>query len=189
MQNLKRLPSVRVLRRLIDYNPEAGELRWKERPVWMFSDSGSGGRHGNWVRSNGRLAGKLALVSEKDGYLVGELFAQRQHAHRVAWAIYYGEWPSGQIDHINGIRDDNRISNLRDVTLAENSRNKRMHKNNKSGVIGVSWYPSTKKWAADIGIDGKRTRLGYFASIEEAAAARKAAERKHGFHANHGSEV
>jgi hypothetical protein len=188
MPKRKRLPSPRLLRRLIDYNSETGEMLWKERPAWMFRPNRYS-RKSSANYWNLQFAGKPALAANDRGYLVGEIFTQWQAAHRVAWAIYYGRWPNGHIDHINQQRNDNRISNLRDVTQAENSQNKRMHKNNKSGVIGVSWYPSTKKWAADIGINGKRTRLGYFASIEEAAAARKVAEHKYGFHPNHGKEA
>jgi hypothetical protein len=184
----KKSPSPRVLCKLIDYNPQTGEMRWKERPVWMFRPNRYS-RKSSANYWNLQFAGKPALAANDRGYLAGEIFTQWQAAHRVAWAIHYGEWPSGHIDHINQQRDDNRISNLRDVTQAENSRNKRMHANNKSGVIGVSWYPRSKKWAVDIGVGGKRNRLGYFTSIEEATEVRKAAERKLGFHANHGSDV
>lgn len=182
---MKKLPSARLLRRLIDYDPATGEMRWKERPVWMFAP-GNRGRQARAKWWMDQLVGKPALATLSGGYRNGEIFSINVRAHRAAWAIYYGEWPVGEIDHINGIRDDNRISNLRDVPQAENLLNKRLPKHNKSGVIGVSWYPRTQRWAVDIGVSGKRIRIGYFKSLKEAADARKRAEIKHGYHPNHG---
>ena len=72
----------------------------------------------------------------------------RLMAHRVAWAIYYGVWPTGMIDHINGDGLDNRICNLRDVTHKENARNSRRKATNKSGCSGVMRDKHKKKWVA-----------------------------------------
>lgn len=98
-----------------------------------------------------------------------------------------------QFDHIvpliNGDRDDNRIENLRDVTGAENARNRRLQADNATGRTGVTAYPfqGQLRFVARIRVGGKLHHLGYFATVEEAAEARRAAEIKHGFHINHGS--
>ncbi len=94
--------------------------------------------------------------------------------------------PSGEIDHINGDRTDNRICNLRDVTSAGNSCNRRRQDRNTSGVTGVAWDKRASRWQARIGLNGKQKYLGYFDSLDEAVAARKAAELELGFHPNHG---
>lgn len=108
-------------------------------------------------------------------------------AHRVAWFLYTGEDPLGlQIDHINGIRCDNRRENLRLVTIQENNKNQRVQVNNKSGVVGVGWHKASGKWLAQISSKGKRVHLGTFSSKTDAAAARKAAEIEYAFHPNHG---
>lgn len=107
------------------------------------------------------------------------------HGHRIIWMMVYGHWPD-EIDHINGNKQDNRLCNLRNVTHRENLRNVRKSKNNTSGVTGVSWSAYHEKWAARIKTDYKLLHLGVFINKEDAIAARKAAEVKHGFHENHG---
>ncbi len=92
----------------------------------------------------------------------------------------------GHIDHINGDRGDNRISNLRVVTSTENNRNKAINKNNTSGVTGVTWSKSRRKWIAQIHIGKIGKALGGFDRVEDAIAARKNAETRYGFHENHG---
>lgn len=121
------------------------------------------------------------------GYLNIRLYKKQYLAHRLAWFYVYEVWPDGQIDHINGIRADNRIINLRCVSIAENRRNHAIPRDNSSGVIGVC--PSSKKkghWRAYITKDNKQTDLGHFESIDAAAAARSRASQQFGFHENHG---
>ena len=184
----RRLPSPRVLRRLIDYNPETGELKWKERPVWMFSDAGDGGRKATAAAWNTRFSGKAALAYVgKDPYPRGKLFGNAIKAHRVIWAISFGYWPT-LIDHINGNHADNRLSNLREVTRSENSRNASRRTDNKSGFTGVCWVERIGAWQANIRINGRPKFLGNFANIDEAVAARKAAELQYGYHPNHGRQ-
>ena len=92
------------------------------------------------------------------------------------------------IDHINGDPFDNRIDNLRLVTQRENSMNRRLSCNNKSGVIGVHYYSSRKQWQAQITSEGKKINLGRFDNFDDAVKVRKDAEIKYGFHENHGRD-
>lgn len=176
-----------VLRQILVYSPETGKLHWLKRPVSMFPDTGSGGAVGCAARWNARCAGKEALTTKSNrGYLTGPIFSNLRIAHQVAWALYYGDWPENPIDHINGIRDDNRISNLRCVSYTENAQNQRVPKNNQSGVMGVKIYKPTGRWVASIGVNGKTRHLGYFSTKDDAIKARQNAEMEYGFHANHG---
>lgn len=177
----RELPTPEELRQLLRYEPETGKLYWLERPLEMFSDE----RHcKTW---NKRFAGKQALKTDRgQGYYGGAINWRSVFAHRVIWALVYGEWPNGEIDHINGQRDDNRLVNLRNVSKTENMRNAFRSKNNTSGRTGVSWYKRTSKWIAYIGVGGKRhIVLGYYKRFEDAVAARERAEIEHGYHTNH----
>lgn len=100
-------------------------------------------------------------------------------AHRIIYAIVYGEMPKGEIDHINKNRMDNRIENLRDVSRSENMHNYKKPETNTSGFIGVSWYAPTQKWCAYINVDYQRIYLGYFENFEDAVEARKLAKIKY----------
>lgn len=107
-------------------------------------------------------------------------FQGRQHMeHRVAWFLYHGEWPDRQVDHINGNRGDNRISNLRLATCSENLCNRVRQKNNTSGLKGVSWIGQYQKWQATIRFGGRNKFLGRFDTKEEAANAYNEAALKH----------
>ena len=184
----KELPSPELLRKLLRYEPETGKLYWRERSVEMFEDGGRSAEHArnNW---NSKHAGKEAFTAfDKGGYKVSCLSYRNHKAHRVIWAIFHGEWPKEQIDHANGVRDDNRIENLRSVTNAENGKNQKRPTHNTSGVIGVHWVTREKRWRARIKISGRQKDLGLFTDFDEAVAARKAAEVQYGFHENHGRE-
>lgn len=111
-------------------------------------------------------------------YVEGKPFS----AHRLAWLYVYGEWPKYEIDHINGIRDDNRIENLRDVSTSVNQQNVRYGKSdNVSGYLGVSRYKNlkAKPWRAQILVSGKMIHLGYFETAEDAGVAYVKAKRIH----------
>lgn len=165
---------ISALRDLLEYSPETGELRWKPRGKRDFDT---------------QFAGKPALICpDKDGYLKGTVKFRYVKAHRVAWAIYHGEWPE-IVDHINGNITDNRISNLRSVDSAESSRNKPRMRSNKSGVVGVCWSTQDKRWLASIRVNGRLICLGYFREFDAAVTARKAGEREYGYHENHGREA
>lgn len=168
---------INMLRRLMSYDPETGQITWRERTV---TDCPKEKERKRW---NGRYAGREAFRIVPSGYRVGMIFRSMYRAHRVAWAMHYGVWPTGEIDHINGNRADNRIANLRDVSKAENIRNQKVRRNNRTGAIGV--YPLRNKWRATI-YRGKCIHLGMFATFDKALAARKQAERDLGFHENHG---
>lgn len=139
---------------------------------------------------NARFAGSPALYTKDSrGYLCGVLLFYRVKTHRIVWAIAHGMWPKDTIDHINGDSTDNRPCNLRDVSQLDNNRNRPLPKNNTSGVHGVSMMKCNGKWRATIKAGGKHLHLGCFNTITAAAAARKAAEVKYGFHENHGRKA
>lgn len=117
-------------------------------------------------------------VNKVIGYSIVSVDAKQRYAHRLAWLYVYGQWPNGSIDHINGVRTDNRIQNLRDVSHKTNMQNIRAaNRRNASGFLGV--MPSLSKWQAQINIDGKQTYLGSFDTPELAHEAYVSAKRKH----------
>jgi len=165
-----------ILRQLVEYDPETGKLFWRPRPSEFFT-------HSNHCKKwNARFAGATAGHIERRGYVILKVFECSLWAHRAAWALHYGMWPKHEIDHINGIRSDNRIENLRDIPHDQNQKNIRLAKNNTSGVAGVSYHAETKKWQATIDVDGKRQYLGLFSDKSLAADARAKSEAFHGFH-------
>ena len=177
-----------IARELLTYNPDTGKLYWKERPAKYFKNPKK------IVKSwNTRYAGKEALTNitrRKSGQIArldGCIFNKSYKTHRIAWLIYYGEWPKNQIDHINQDPTDNRIENLRDVPQAENGKNQHLRSTNKSGYTGVYFYKEQNKYAADIRINGVKKWLGYYDTIEEAVSARAVANINYNFHPNHGN--
>lgn len=185
----KPLPSQEVLRQLLDYDPETGALKWRERGVEWFAASQVMTSEQNCARWNRSFAGKPALASIAcRGYPSGAILGQRALAHRVAWKWVTGRDPS-EVDHINGIRSDNRWENLRDVDRPENAKNRRLSARNTSGSVGVYWCKRLESWRVRICVDGRRFHLGHFQTLEEAKAARKAADGKYGFHANNGAAM
>lgn len=165
---------------LLFYSPETGEFAWKERPRELFVTDGECHR---WNR---RYAGQPTFQTKSHGYRHGTIFYRTESAHRVAWALVHGEWPADQIDHIDGDRANNRIGNLRCVSVLENGRNARRSIKNRSGHTGI--YPHGHgKWRARISVHRKCLSLGVFNTLEEAITARKRADKHYGFHPNHGS--
>ena len=171
----KALPCPTMLRLVLRYEPETGKLFWKERPVWMFkNDKYPAAR--NAKRWNTAWAGREALAADDGkGYRRGSLLGTRQRAHVVIMAIMTGEWPSGDIDHINRVRSDNRFCNLREVSHAENCRNMSLSSHNKTGATGVRRAATNGKFLASIKIPGQNPHLGTFDSFDEAVAARQRA--------------
>jgi hypothetical protein len=172
----KPLPSVEHLRQRLRYEPETGKLYWRE----------SASMPTHW---NTRYADTEAFTADFRGYRHGTFDYNRYLAHRVAWALHHGYWPDDTLDHVNHDRADNRIENLRQVSQSDNMKNMKRHRNNTSGATGVCWYARYQKWIANIKVDGRSLHLGYFADMQDAITARKAAEAQYGFHANHGVEA
>jgi hypothetical protein len=156
------------LKRVLSYNHETG----------VFTRKINRGKH---------KAGDIAGTVMSRGYIRIGVNGRTYLAHRLAWLYVYGVWPN-EIDHVNHIKDDNRISNLRSVTHQENSRNqsKQNKKEGKNDVTGVLWCRQNKKWSVRIGVNNKRVYVGIFKDKFEAICARKSAENKYNFHSNHG---
>ena len=136
-------------------------------------------------RGNNKLKGITAGCKRPDGYTKINLNKIPYMAHRLAWLYVYGYMPT-EIDHINGKRDDTRISNLREVTRQENMKNRRLSTRNKSGHQGVYYDKSRDKWAVQIAVDGKAKTIGRYKNKNDAIIARKEANVLYGYHINHG---
>lgn len=177
------LPSVDYLRACFAYDPETGLLTWKTRPREHFSSSTG---YGNF---KSRYAGKPAGTLHNSGYLQVGVTPGNYLAHRICWAVYYGKWPTLDIDHINGIRTDNRIINLRDVSRQTNMRNAAKCSRNTSSGNGVTWSKHSEKWQAQVTMQGKNHYLGLFDDIADAVSARQRANEQFGFSPRHGQDM
>lgn len=121
--------------------------------------------------SNRRKVGQIAGRVDTKGYYRVRLFGREFKAHRLAWLLTYGVWPSAEIDHINGIPGDNRLANLRAVSTSENGQNrKKAMRNNKTGLLGVSDIGGGR-YVAQIKIGGVQHYIGCYRTPEEAHAA------------------
>lgn len=149
-----------LLRTLLNYDPLTGVFTNKV------------------ARSAGSKVGDVAGWTDANEYRSIKVDRQAYLAHRLAWLHFHGHWPSMQIDHINGRRDDNRIANLRDVSAAVNQQNVHtVPRNNRLGVLGVS-RNGKRGFQASIEAQGKRHYLGTFGSTGEASAAYQAAKAR-----------
>lgn len=139
-----------------------------------------------WLKDTGGPKGKKGFVAgslKSNGYVDIRFNGPIYRAHRLAWFYHYGKWPDGEIDHINGIKSDNRISNLREATRAESIRNIGRRNKNKTGFKGVGNVGN--KWKARITFNGENIYLGLFDTPEDAHEAYcKAATNLHGSFAN-----
>ena len=130
----------------------------------------------------GNVAGYL-----DNGYVRIEINNIQYRAHRLAWLYVYGEMPKSLIDHIDGNRSNNKISNLREATYQANSENYKTPRTNKSGVKNVSWYKGLNKWVVSINIKKTKKTIGYFEDLELAELVAVEARNKYrGEFANHG---
>lgn len=161
------------LRSLLVYEPDTGEFTWRVS-----------------LPRSSRAAGDKAGCTRPDRYMQIVVRGVRYFAHRLAWEFSHGAIPQGsEIDHIDHNPSNNRLANLRLVTQAENRRNRAADSRNKSGVNGVHWSKSANAWSAQIRFNRTTKHLGYFKALKDAAAARKAAERRLAFHPNHGANA
>lgn len=183
--NIFPLPKVEDLNRYFRADFHRGVLIWLPRPPTEFAP-GNYGEDASANAWNAKNAGKRALNSaHNQGYRAGTFLGRRTLAHRVIYKMFHGIEPD-HIDHINGDRADNRICNLRSVSIGQNQKNQKIHKRNQSGVAGVDLHKPTGKWQARISSNNQHIYLGLFNSFEGAVTARKQAEARYGFHKNHG---
>jgi hypothetical protein len=111
------------------------------------------------------LIGQLAGSIHKTGYQHITWMGKSHKAHRLIFMFHHGYMPDF-IDHINNVRNDNRIENLRAATRSENNFNASMCKNNKSGYRGVNWHKHSKSWIVRVMTHGKSKIIGYFKDLE-----------------------
>jgi hypothetical protein len=160
------------LKSLLNYNPETGEFtRLVSRRSYQA----------------GEIAGCLKRDRSEKVYIIIKIDGKNYRAHRLVWLYSYGKWPKNDIDHIDQDSTNNRLINLRDVSHAENGKNRKMSKRNNSGVTGVCFHNKAQKWMARIKVNGKGIYLGYFELKDDAITARKNADVEYGFHPNHGN--
>ncbi|RMH36813.1 MAG: HNH endonuclease [Gammaproteobacteria bacterium] len=155
----KRL-SHRRLTELLEYNPDTGVFLWRDTSRSKRPE---------------RVAGRI----RDDGYREIRIDGEMYRAGRLAWFYVHGEWPKGVIDHIDGNRLNDKINNLRDVSMKKNIRNMSQIRNGKR--VGVSFCKTTGKWRARIRVNEQFIHLGYFPTYELACMAREVAERRFGF--------
>ncbi len=148
------------LREVLNYDPETGVFTRKARTSSCVQV--------------GRETGCL----DEHGYLRVSVDDRRYWAHRLAWLYVHGVWPDGQVDHRNRVRNDNRFVNLRLASKAENAQNAKVRENNTSGHKGVSWSNRQQRWYAYITHQQRMQNLGLYTDINDAVAARKAAEAR-----------
>lgn len=159
-----------LLKSLFTYDPDSGTFTWMVKPSPRLH------------------CGIMAGCIDGQGYRVITINKNPYQAHRLAFLYMTGSFPLAEVDHINHIRDDNRWCNIRSATSQDNARNKSLSKTNSSGVTGVYWHKINKKWWASIFITGKKVYLGTYTELKDAIIARKNAEKKYGFHKNHGGK-
>ena len=158
------------LHELLNYDPETGVFTWKV-------DVGSRAQKGQ----------RAGTVRKNDGYRQIKVDGKYVLEHRLAWMHVYGEDVPSHVDHINQIKVDNRIENLRAATNSQNLHNSKVWKSNTSGAKGVCWCKTTDKWRSLIRVGGKRICLGRFDCIAAASFAYQIAADQHfGEFANHG---
>ena len=162
-----------LVRDLLNCDYEAGTLTWRERP-------------GNNI-FNARYAGRPAFTArDTKGYLKGGIRGKQYRTHRVIFLHYHG-WMPPEVDHENGVRDDNRISNLLPANKTINSKNRSIQSNNTSGITGVNYHKQSGRWQARVKHAGKRHSLRTY-TTKEAAESAVIAKRKElgGFTERHG---
>lgn len=133
--------------------------------------------------------GHNEITTLRNGYYCFSVDGAVYEAHRMIMSMLGYDIEGKQIDHINGIRNDNRMSNLRVVIEKDNQKNKKLHSSNTSGFNGVHWDLNRRKWVSQIKINGKLKFLGRYESLIDAVASRIRANLLYGFHILHGKPV
>lgn len=149
-----------TLRAALSYDPETGDFTWMRR-------------RGRGVRTD--RSGQVAGAVNNTGYVAIQIGARKYLAHRLAWLYVHGEWPVADLDHINGVRTDNSIANLRPASRTLNAENQRL----RGGSLGVDFHRASSRWRARITVEGDCRLLGYYASRIEAQEAYLQAKRQH----------
>lgn len=144
-----------LCREILSYDPETGEFD----------------------RSKYRHKGKMVGWKDELGYIHIRVNKVLYLAHRLAWLHFYGKWPRGGLDHINGDPSDNRIANLREANQSQNMRNTPIAKKNTSGRKGVSWDKQKNLWRATITLHRRQRFVGRFSNVDDAIKAREIAEQ------------
>lgn len=151
-----------IAKALFRYDEKTGSL------VWSFS--------GGNVKEGCQVGTKQSSPISNTKYLGTLLFGQRYKVHRIIWLMQTGDWPKGEIDHIDGDGLNNSWRNLRDVTHSQNMMNAAVRSDSTSGFKGVSYDKQRERWYAYINVEGKRKMLGRHKTKQEAIAARKSAQ-------------
>lgn len=160
--------SQQELKETLDYTPLTGVFTWRKKTCRKV------------------VAGTIAGSNQTNGYACIRINKRLYLTHRLVFLYMQGYLPTLDVDHINGIRTDNRWDNLREVTRQDNLRNSAKPSTNTSGVIGVSWSNQRQKWFARISVNNKTKYLGVFENFDEAVLARTTASNHYNFHPNHG---
>jgi hypothetical protein len=166
MESGRTPPDVARLREYFSYDPDTGVVR---RRIGRASWTGAGEEAGS-MRGEYRMVG-LRLDGERYG----------MYTHRLAWALHHGRWPENEIDHVNGVKSDNRLANLREASRSENQRNVGKKRSATSRLKGASYHTTHRLWRARIRHGGSSLHLGWFRTEEAAHAAyAKVARELHG---------
>lgn len=136
------------LKSIYDYNEASGKFFWKKRTNSLSR----------------AVIGREVGTPDRDGYKRLKLFGKIYLVHHVTWFLFNNKWPVNELDHINGVRDDNRIENLRDVSSRQNSQNQKKHRNGH--LLGTYFRKDNKKWGSKIVVSKKHIHLGFFDTKE-----------------------
>lgn len=159
--------SLEYLQSILDYDPKTGVFRWKVR------------------RNQNATPGAIAGRTDSHGHIQITIDGVAYGAHRLAWFMSKGELPPHDIDHENLVRNDNRISNLREATRRQNVHNQPARNTNKTGIKGVYFHKSSGKYIASLQRKNKPRHIGSYPTVEQAAeAVRFEIMREHGTFAN-----
>lgn len=173
------MPDAEIIRSLVKYNPETGVIVWQERNVELFNPVNGRSAENCCAVWNAKYAGKIAGTRKQYMYL--KLLGTGYMAHRIAWKWMTGEEPP-EIDHINRDKFDNRWSNLRSVTRAQNMRNKGQLVTNTSGYKHITWSKKLSRWVVQMQVPGKGQRqVAWETNLTDAVVARGLAYERYGY--------